>query len=42
MIGHSLKKEAKEHVCLYLWDYTSNHDESKDGNEKLITKIRDK
>ena len=28
------KKEAKEHVCLYLWDYTSNHDENKDGNKK--------
>ena len=27
-------KKAKEHACLYLWDYTSNHDENKDGNRE--------
>ena len=28
------KKEAKEQVCLYWWDYTINHNENEDENEK--------
>ena len=29
MIGHTLKKLAKEQVCLYSWDYTISHKEMK-------------
>ena len=28
------KKQAKEQVCLYSWDYTLNHNENEDENEK--------
>ena len=28
------KKEAKEEVCLYSWDYAINHNENEDENEK--------
>ena len=30
--GYS-KELAKEHVCLYSWDYTINHDENEDEKE---------
>ena len=32
--NNTQKKYAKELVCLYSWDYMSNHDENKDENEK--------
>ena len=28
------KKQAKEQVCLYLWDYTINHNENEEEKEK--------
>ena len=31
------KKQAKEQVCLISWDYTINHKENGDENEKQIT-----
>ena len=31
------KKQAKEQICLYSWDFTINHNENKDVNEKSIT-----
>ena len=34
IIGDILKKEAKEHLCLYSWDYRINHNENEDENEK--------
>ena len=34
IIGYILKKQAKEQVCLYSWDYTIDHNENEDGNEK--------
>ena len=34
VIGHTLKKQAKEQVCLYLWDYTINHNENEEEKEK--------
>ena len=34
IIGHD-KKWAKKHICLYSWDYTINHNDSEDENEKV-------
>ena len=28
------KKKAKEEVCMFPWDYETNHNENGDGNEK--------
>ena len=36
------QKEVKKHLCLYLWDYTVNHDQNEDKNEKKITWIQHK
>ena len=32
--GTYSKKQAQEQVCLYLWDFTNNHNENEDKNEK--------
>ena len=37
VIGHILKSNQKNKVCPYSWDYTTNHDEKEDKNEKQIT-----
>ena len=36
------KKYAKEHVCLYSWDYTINHNENEVENKINITQLRHK
>ena len=37
IIGHTLKKLAKEQVCLHSWYYMINHNQNKNENEKYIT-----
>ena len=36
IIGYILKKQAKEQVCLYSWDYTIDHNENEDGMKNRL------
>ena len=33
-MGHILKKQEKEQMCLCSWDYTINRNENKEENKK--------
>ena len=37
IIGYLLKNKQKNQACPYSWDYTINHNENEDENEKKLT-----